>query len=726
MHTAGFNAVVCLIACVSKMLRPQVAYESKRVAEIDVRDVGCDIGHVQPHVSAHQPQATKLHLQRRYRVGRLIRTALLAVLVVLPVGVFSGTVSDGVTIDDLLGRTLIRSFSLSPDGNHVAFLTTQAVCRRDVYRVGLYLSGTNPLSHQTVELSDVLLPPGEVFDNQSHFRSRTVSQYVWSANSRRLLYTVHNTAGMELRVFNLARGTSETILRGHQYIEIADILPNHITLTIRTFDARREQQTRDFPEDRALLMRDSYRFDLQLPNPRTTAPVVTESWSFNWQTERTSRIPKTRSVRYWPYPDEYSWNGHSVDIRYFGSLPDQNVEAADQSASENSNVGGLELEMVYKPTGTTVRTRRGKATREVFDDDGLLIAHYAEKTDLTRQTYLSRNGRTAVLLRSTNLVPDQLVMLDLLKGRMTPLFSPNENFRAKTRGITVRVMPLPVADGKMSGRLFLPATYDSRRRYPLVFTTYLSTAGFNLGSGEVPILPLVSHGIAVFALDARDVNEPGQKGDYASELRRLQSPLQAMRWIVDTLSQEGIVDPKRIAVSGLSYGTEISMYAYWNSDLFRAVSATTGSWEPMLYAMGGIGWEGSLKDRGFSDPKQGLAKWQQLSAGLNARASLPPLLWQAPDGERQWCVESWFELRRAGAQVEWLEYPDEGHVKRSPANQWWVHERNLDWFRFWLKDEAGPGSEEAGTIFSLASNARKLACGDRWRPKWNDCPWAES
>src|SRR6266581_3150333 len=62
-------------------------------------------------------------------------------------------------------------------------------------------------------------------------------------------------------------------------------------------------------------------------------------------------------------------------------------------------------------------------------------------------------------------------------------------------------------------------------------------------------------------------------------------------------------------------------------------------------------------------------------------------LWQASDAERQWCVESWFRLRRAGAQVEWLEYPDEGHVKRGPANIWWVHPRNLDWFRFWLKDE---------------------------------------
>jgi hypothetical protein len=141
----------------------------------------------------------------------------------------------------------------------------------------------------------------------------------------------------------------------------------------------------------------------------------------------------------------------------------------------------------------------------------------------------------------------------------------------------------------------------------------------------------------------------------------------------------------------LSYGAEISMYVYWKSNRFRTVSATTGTWAPMLYPMGGVGWGEFLHDIGLPNPvTDGFSRWQELAAGLNARATLPPLLWQAPDAERQYCVESWFELKRAGAQVEWLEYPNEGHVKRSPASLWWVHQRNLDWFRFWLKDEEDP------------------------------------
>src|SRR5258708_25767960 len=101
----------------------------------------------------------------------------------------------------------------------------------------------------------------------------------------------------------------------------------------------------------------------------------------------------------------------------------------------------------------------------------MLSTRYAEETDQTRATYLSQDRRLAVMLRSTNLVPDELIKLDLVTGKAVALFSPNEKFRQETQGITVRVMRIPVADGKLNGRLFLPADYDSKKRYPLVFTT---------------------------------------------------------------------------------------------------------------------------------------------------------------------------------------------------------------------------------------------------------------
>jgi hypothetical protein len=131
------------------------------------------------------------------------------------------------------------------------------------------------------------------------------------------------------------------------------------------------------------------------------------------------------------------------------------------------------------------------------------------------------------------------------------------------------------------------------------------------------------------------------------------------------------------------------MYAYWKSKRFRALSVATTSWEPINYVLAGVSYAKFLDSRGFVLPDDGAyAKWKELAAGLNARTDLPPLLLQSSDREEYFGnIETWFRLRRVGAQIEWYEYPDEGHVKRSPANKWWVYQRNLDWFRFWLKEE---------------------------------------
>jgi len=138
------------------------------------------------------------------------------------------------------------------------------------------------------------------------------------------------------------------------------------------------------------------------------------------------------------------------------------------------------------------------------------------------------------------------------------------------------------------------------------------------------------------------------------------------------------------------------MYAYWKSKIFRAISVATASGEPSGYVFGGIPYSRFLDSRGFVLPGDGAyAKWKELAAGLNARPDLPPLLMQAPDGEENGNIETWFRLRRSGAPVEWYEYPGEGHVKRSPADKWWVYQRNLDWFRFWLQGYEDPNPAKA-------------------------------
>ena len=636
----------------------------------------------------------KLWLARRSLNHRSI--ALVSAFVVsCSASVFAAHESSGVTIADLLGRTTIASFSISPDGNSVAFLGVRALPLKNQYDVTLYMQKIDSSERRRI-LTHCLLPASEVYEKDTHAPLRTLSQYLWSADSKQILYTLHTSSDMAVAVEDVATQTRKIVLARHEHVEIEDVTQAHSPVVVKTFDYKRHEPGNGFPLDTALLMKDSYRFDFPLSNPKVGSPIAVESWQYGWGVSRATPVLHSKSTQYWPYPDEYYWNGHSLEIRFKGALPGQtetvSTAVADPKPPDEQDRLNLEVQL----DGTLVKVCDGGVCRDLYKDTALLVARPAEKTDQTRKTYLSRDQRRAVLLRSTNLVPDELVKVELPSGKTTVLFAPNEEFRRKTQGVSVRVMTIPVAEGKMNGRLFVPAGDDGKTRYPLVFTTYLSTPGFNLGSFEVPILPLVAHRIAVFALDARNANEVGHGGDFEPQLRRMQRPLEAIEWVIERLTKDGLIDPDRVGVSGLSYGAEISMYVYWKSHRVRTISAATGSWEPSWAFQGGLEWSAFVNDNGLPDATvDGFSKWKQLSAGLNARPDLPPLLWQAPDEERLGCVESWVQLRRAGAQVEWLEYPDEGHVKSSPANIWWVHERNLDWFRFWLKDEEDPDSRKA-------------------------------
>lgn len=622
------------------------------------------------------------------QLRRLVSYALVCVWVLAPAHVFGE--GSGVSVEDIVTRTLIPSFSISPDGERVAFVTLKGNTRNDDYEVTLLVGSTSNPSNP-FPLGRYVLKPEEVYDSNTHLPYKTVSQYVWSSDSKRLLYTAHANQGMELRLTRFDTGADRTLLQGHQGIQI-EAPVGDLGWRAITFD-RDDARTNSEPRDVALLVKDGFEPYL-LTNPKTGAATIVRNWEVSWEGVQARELPSDSIPRYFNFPDEDYWDGKALQILPARRMP--GLVEHSHSSVLNQSQDQPEIVLDAGAEKSILRQVRGGTSRTILEDHAILVPYYAESTDPRRRAYISNDGRVAVLLRNTNFTPDELVRLDVQTGTMAVLFSPNDIFREKTKGLTVRLMSVPAESGGVSGRLFLPRNYVKGEKYPLVFTTYLGTPGFNL-SDEVPILPLLDHGIAVFALHATDLAGMfGRNGDLDPALQRIERPRQSMEWIIRRLANEGIVDPNRCGVSGLSYGSEISMYAYWRSTAFRAVSSTTASWEPMAYSIGGPAFATTLDDRGLLKPQDGTyGRWKRISVSLNARPTLPPLLWQSPETERIVEMQSWQELRRAGAQVEWLEYPGEGHSKRHPANEWWVNQRNLDWFRFWLKNEEDPDPAKA-------------------------------
>lgn len=642
--------------------------------------------------------------------------------------------SNDVTVDMLVRRAEIPFASISPDGHNVAYLIMRGDPVSDIYNMEVRVARTDG-NDAPVTLRRFSVRPDETLGTTEELLPGA-GRVAWTREGL-LLITAKCGAEMELILWDPASGGSRDLLLHHDRI-VLDVPPSaQGEVEVVTEDAvKASRNAASSVPDNAWRMRDGYRFFGAFKNPKMGLTLRAQRWLIRAGPSVTVE-PVGVPVDSWDtVPDDWD----TVQTRVIGvsdrdtvrfplsdwvsaPIPDlsaavQTVELRVSRPDTSSTVERIVINKmgVIRPLTPVVRPspalsilgwsvdgatlyyasagQRESAIRSVSLDGHIHNVH-RENSALevpgasygVRSHVLSEDRRYAVLVRSTYVLPAELIRLDLTTGITNVVDSPNEEFRSGTLP-TVRWYHIDAGNGDAGGRLYLPPQDTSRIPYPLVITQYISRPGFNLSVGdEVPIQPLTSAGIAVFVMHSRELNRISTAGDFRMELVRVQKPLEGMEWIYHKLIMDGVVDPDHCGLAGLSYGAEIAMYALWKSSIFKAVTTASGSWDPSFYLLGGQGYAMFLRRRGYPAPdEEHLRTWRKLSAALNARPTLPPLLLQTADGEENETIPTWFRFRRAGAPVIWYEYPSEGHVKRSPANKWWVYRRNLDWFRFWLQN----------------------------------------
>lgn len=646
--------------------------------------------------------------------------------------------NDSVTIDDLVRRVQIPLAAISPDGHFAAYLLVRGDPIHDLYEVNVEVSELH-MSLTPTLLTSYLLSPSEAFDETEGFK-QIGGELRWVSNDT-LLFLAKSDGKMQFLAWSPQTRQSRVLTEKHDQIVLDTDKSNSGRLALVSRDFVNRPIAREAAvTDSAWRIRDSYRFYGSFKNPTngkwvrmqkfvlpldSPSQIVSEGEATQgWDAVPTERA--YRPVREPPDSLKYRLGEmRSPDGALVAAVEGQWIEYKTPDASYMASRiiverGETSAELVpftkpipkrtilgWAPDNKSiyyieVGARASTINRATVAGKVSVLYRDAGQLEMPGEFYdrksqaLSRDAHTALLVRSTNVIPAELISVDLQAGRVNTVSAPNDVF-VKSAQPEVRFYPIEIGGHEVYGRLYLPLHYRKGRRYPLVLTQYYSQPGFYAATGdEVPVLPLLASDIAVFTMQSGQLDRESHDGDFRLELSRVKKPLVAMEWIYRKLVAEGIVDPERVGVTGLSYGAETAMYAYWQSKVFRAVSVATGSWDPCLMLFGGLPYALSLEERGFpiSRDDSAMRTWHELAAGLNARASLPPLLVQSPDGEENFTVPTWFELRRAGAPVEWYEYPNEGHVKRSPANKWWVYQRNLDWFRFWLKDEVDSSPEK--------------------------------
>jgi dipeptidyl aminopeptidase/acylaminoacyl peptidase len=335
-------------------------------------------------------------------------------------------------------------------------------------------------------------------------------------------------------------------------------------------------------------------------------------------------------------------------------------------------------------------------------------------------------GKAGLLCaRDASTRPRRLVLIDPVSGASSLLFDPNPEFAAIRLGQVTRLRWRNAVGFECYGDLVLPPGHKPGQRHPLIVVQYITRGFLRGGTGdEYPIQLFAARGYAVLSVQAppsfyeslgagnwRDFREA--EVENMRDWRDRRSIFSALVEGIRTVERMGVIDPKRIGLTGLSDGATTTQYALVNSKLFAAAaisSCCVDAQAMMIY--GGTRLARDRMFKGYADATQnGASFWRPISLALNADKIDAPLLMQLPDEEFLGAIDSVTSLENAGKPVSLYVFPDENHTKWEPAHRLAVYTRNLDWFDFWLMGKVDPDPAKRDQ-YNRWSRLR-----ERWRRK---------
>jgi dipeptidyl aminopeptidase/acylaminoacyl peptidase len=247
--------------------------------------------------------------------------------------------------------------------------------------------------------------------------------------------------------------------------------------------------------------------------------------------------------------------------------------------------------------------------------------------------------------------------------------------------------------------LVKPQGYTPGKRYPLVIQTHGFTKGRFLSGGSFTTAfaarALAAQGIAVLQMGWNPNNFDTQK-EGPDQVAGFESA-------VKKLTEDGLVDSSRVGAIGFSRTVYHVLVAITTAEHpFAAASVTDGitlGYFEYLFSVddtGAIDREGDLINGGKPFGAAGLKNWLARSPEFNMDRVKTPLLLLQPGAQSvfgDW--EPYAALRYLKKPVDLIMLPVGSHVMTNPTQRLASETINVDWFRFWLKDEEDPDPVKA-------------------------------
>jgi Prolyl oligopeptidase family len=301
--------------------------------------------------------------------------------------------------------------------------------------------------------------------------------------------------------------------------------------------------------------------------------------------------------------------------------------------------------------------------------------------------------------------PPALFALDLNGGASVRLYDPNEGLRRKGFPRVERLIWNNAEGMPTRADLVYPSSYQSHRRYPLVITQYVE-GGFLRGNtgDENPIFAYAQSGFFVlsFKQTAPAPEKPGLS--YVERNRRAQ---QGRKWrksiqdsldvVIQDLIDRGLVDPSRVAYTGLSGGANQIDYALANGRRMAVAITSTCCSDPSSWVVDPL-FPDSYELMDLENPvtDKSRSKWSEISPAMHVDDIHTAILANVAEHERFGFQPLWARMLNAHKPMETYIYAGENHVKFQPVHLAAIQHRNIDWLRFWLQgyEDAAPAKAD--------------------------------
>ncbi|HLW37282.1 MAG TPA: S9 family peptidase [Candidatus Eremiobacteraceae bacterium] len=307
---------------------------------------------------------------------------------------------------------------------------------------------------------------------------------------------------------------------------------------------------------------------------------------------------------------------------------------------------------------------------------------------------VSRSGAIAFVASGPQ-SPSELFYLSSPTARLRKLTNLNGYFSTIQLG-RVESIRWPGPDGfQEDGVLTYPPAFVKGRRYPLVlqlhgWPAYASQTAFDT---DYPGLTqyFAAHGYVVFEPNYRGSDNLGNRFQFALFGDTADGPARDIMAGVAAVEKRGFTDPRRLAVSGWSYGGFLTAWLISHSDAWKAAVVGAGPTDlPADYAISDY----NVLDRYYygGSPWSSKQMWQ-----LYQDQSVMPYAWNvhtptlilSSTGDTTVPVTHGYELYHAlhdrGVPVSFIAYDSNEHFPSDPIKSEDIYRRWRDWLDRYLR-----------------------------------------